>query len=815
SFFEYFYPAFLRHSVSAIFSLAILVLTCSCGNELFAQSASEINSEGASSFHLPQFTSSIDSARHPAYLLAEYGEPKRAYDILLKSESGARRQFLFEARLLTEIGLYDRADSALTWARGNEPDNTKPLLDLWKARLHVLAGRHEEALSYVELSGLDLPAAFEPYRQILHLEALLGCGKKEAAIALGEGLLHSLGNEAVPLEIWMSLLDIYIGEDSLLKAAKLTADLSRRSMIPQEASRLARREIDLLYQLGDVSRARQKTSDLVKNYPKETSTMVAAHWTLANMALDELSSEELILFSELLINNSELSEGKKLLTSLDKRQLNALDAEKSKMLMANLFYKQKKFAQAAELSRQKYSTPSLKRWSTLLLARCYRSMGRQLSSARLYEDFSAKFPTDSKAAEALFVASEMYSRVGQTGKATQALERLAVTYASGYFGHIATLKLAWQHQENGRHEESVKLLEMSLKQSNRYKETMLYYLAGAYERLNMPEKQELALQNLAELDSNSFYLNQSIDISLPQKLMSSRGVAELEGEDGLIEFLKKISGKKAQATSQIVSFLPETEDKMRYASAIHHMEAGRIFFDMGFHDWGTKELSVAEADLRSCKRLIFQLAMLYDHYGMTWNSMKWYQFVWDSIHGEDRRRLSGSFSLLLYPLPFPVQVFENCARQGLPPHLVYAMIRAESGFNRTAVSRAGAIGLMQLMPGTGKDVARQLDLPDDFNEDLFSPEINLAFGIWYASFLFSKCGEDPLMMFAAYNAGLANAKRWFCGNEREHSIPRIVDGITYKETRNYVKKIVESTHIYRQLYFAPGGPGGFSEHNQR
>jgi soluble lytic murein transglycosylase len=209
---------------------------------------------------------------------------------------------------------------------------------------------------------------------------------------------------------------------------------------------------------------------------------------------------------------------------------------------------------------------------------------------------------------------------------------------------------------------------------------------------------------------------------------------------------------------------------------------------------------MAESSLRSSKYLIFELAMLYDHYGLTWNSMRWCQFVWDSIHGEERRKLSRAFSLLLHPLPFPVQVFENCARQGLPPHLVYAMIRAESGFDKTAVSRAGAIGLMQLMPGTGRDVARRLDLPDDFGEDLFSPEVNLAFGIWYASFLFSKCGENPFMMLAAYNAGLSNARRWF-RNQQQQTVPRVVDGITYKETRNYVKKIIESSHVYHDLYF--------------
>ena len=120
-------------------------------------------------------------------------------------------------------------------------------------------------------------------------------------------------------------------------------------------------------------------------------------------------------------------------------------------------------------------------------------------------------------------------------------------------------------------------------------------------------------------------------------------------------------------------------------------------------------------------------------------------------------------------------------------------------FDLNAVSRAGAMGLMQLMPSTGEQVAIRLGVPDGVEPNLLSPDVNLTFGIWYASHLLNRSNDDVLMMLSAYNAGFGNAKRWFRGSEQS-SIAK-VDGIDYGETREYVKRIVEAAHVYHDFYF--------------
>jgi soluble lytic murein transglycosylase len=131
------------------------------------------------------------------------------------------------------------------------------------------------------------------------------------------------------------------------------------------------------------------------------------------------------------------------------------------------------------------------------------------------------------------------------------------------------------------------------------------------------------------------------------------------------------------------------------------------------------------------------------------------------------------------------------------------MIREESRFDVGAVSHVGALGLMQIMPATGRWVAGELELPGWVESDLLDPEVNVAFGVWYASNLLREGDGDPLWMLAAYNAGSGNARRWFSG-AGEDAI-RAVDTIDFRETRQYVQRIVESANIYHSLYFAGDG----------
>ncbi len=130
-------------------------------------------------------------------------------------------------------------------------------------------------------------------------------------------------------------------------------------------------------------------------------------------------------------------------------------------------------------------------------------------------------------------------------------------------------------------------------------------------------------------------------------------------------------------------------------------------------------------------------------------------------------------------------------------YLIYAIIKAESNFNEKAVSSKGAIGLMQLMESTAQDIAKSFDMEVSENE-ILDPEININFGTKYISTLMKRYNCIELAL-CAYNAGSGNVDSWIEKGTLQDDGSDI-ENIPYKETNNYVRKILNSYKIYKELY---------------
>lgn len=150
-----------------------------------------------------------------------------------------------------------------------------------------------------------------------------------------------------------------------------------------------------------------------------------------------------------------------------------------------------------------------------------------------------------------------------------------------------------------------------------------------------------------------------------------------------------------------------------------------------------------------------------------------------------------------YPLAFSDLVRHNAAVNNLSEGLVFALIRAESSFTPAIKSPAGAIGLMQMMPATARQTAR--DKTGFTPQKLVVPEYNIMLGTRHLSDLMREYNQDIVFVAAAYNAGSSALERWR-RNLRGLKKDEFIESIPYQETRDYVKKIYASTATYRQLY---------------
>jgi len=154
---------------------------------------------------------------------------------------------------------------------------------------------------------------------------------------------------------------------------------------------------------------------------------------------------------------------------------------------------------------------------------------------------------------------------------------------------------------------------------------------------------------------------------------------------------------------------------------------------------------------------------------------------------------------IFFPRKYKDVVEQAASIYNVDPNLIYAVIKQESKFNKNAVSKSGAKGLMQIMDSTAKDMVKNIDSIDKNSYDIYDAYTNIFIGTKYLSYLISHFDGNYYLAIAAYNAGMGNVDGWI-----EEGIIKDdgsdIENIPYKETNNYVRKIMRDYKIYKDLY---------------
>lgn len=150
-----------------------------------------------------------------------------------------------------------------------------------------------------------------------------------------------------------------------------------------------------------------------------------------------------------------------------------------------------------------------------------------------------------------------------------------------------------------------------------------------------------------------------------------------------------------------------------------------------------------------------------------------------------------------FPLSYVDKIHENSVQHNLNPVILYGLIRRESAFNEKAHSPTGARGLMQIMPRTGKYIARHLNERWRGSNSLYNPVTNIKYGAYYYQKLLTQFDGHYAIALAAYNAGPNRVKQWLPESE---TLPADIwiETIPYKETREYVINVLAYALIYQQ-----------------
>jgi len=154
------------------------------------------------------------------------------------------------------------------------------------------------------------------------------------------------------------------------------------------------------------------------------------------------------------------------------------------------------------------------------------------------------------------------------------------------------------------------------------------------------------------------------------------------------------------------------------------------------------------------------------------------------------------FGRLLFPRAYVHEIKMEAGKNNVPWYILAALVREESYFDVDAISRAGAVGLSQLMPATAEDMARRLGIE---NPDVYDPSVNLEIGAYYFGTLIHRFDDNPSRAVFAYNAGPTRMRRW---ENSFGDLPGdlLLEAVPIEETRNHGRKVLVSSLVYGYIY---------------
>jgi soluble lytic murein transglycosylase len=386
--------------------------------------------------------------------------------------------------------------------------------------------------------------------------------------------------------------------------------------------------------------------------------------------------------------------------------------------------------------------------------------------------------------QALLSAANLHLVHHEYDQALDAFREAQQRFPIGPRASYVHWKAAWLTLRQGRNEDAEKAFEEQIAQYPSGAETpaALYWRARLAEEDNQPLMARAFYQKLSDRYRNFYYaeLGRERLKHLPAGADTTTRYALLDRVPPL-----DISGKVTESQPP--------QDELRVQKA-------ELLGNGGLVDFAVRELQAAAAtDGGSWGPA--ETAQLYDETGHYDQAIEVMKHSAPNYFALDIPDLPRKYWEALFPKAYWSDLKRSSAANGLDPYLVASLIRQESEFNPNAVSRANAVGLMQLLPKTGKAVAREVKLKRYNPSQLYTPAVNLQLGTRYFRGMVDKFGGFEYAL-AAYNAGSDRVEDWL--SQGKYRDPQeFVESIPFTETREYVQAILRNASVYKQLYGTP------------
>ena len=414
------------------------------------------------------------------------------------------------------------------------------------------------------------------------------------------------------------------------------------------------------------------------------------------------------------------------------------------------------------------------------LSQAYRSAKKEADMFLALNTLAQNYPVSKWNEEGLMAAGNYHWVELERAKAVINYQRVLDTFPNGKYAFNCEWRIAWVAYLNRQPDADDRLAAFLLKYPvSANSVDALYWLGRNAERAGNPAR------------ARSYY-GKAVE-RFPQTYFGNSAAARLaklgSGEENPAELLEKIP--PPPSLRPFDEPIPvAAEDRWARAQALR-----AIAFDSS----AEQELKNAYFATSSPRFLLEAAQAAFDqgHYGA---GMAYARIIVPNFDSRKIGDLPVAAWKALYPLPYEAALRREAAKNDFDPMFAAGLIRQESTFQADAVSHANAIGLMQVLPKTGKLLARQLKVRYTKNR-LFEPDYNIELGMLYIASLVRQTGALEYAA-AAYNAGEDRIAAWKA--ERSYDeIPELVESIPFTETREYVQVVLRNTEVYRMIYGQP------------
>ncbi|HVF89596.1 MAG TPA: transglycosylase SLT domain-containing protein [Blastocatellia bacterium] len=423
-------------------------------------------------------------------------------------------------------------------------------------------------------------------------------------------------------------------------------------------------------------------------------------------------------------------------------------------------------------------------------AEALRRSNRAAEGAAVVDRLLGLYAKSRRAEDALYNLALYLEKQDRTTEAVTRYRQLLGSYPESPYAPEASYEIGWRAYLSKNYTEAARVLEKHLA-NYRYPQSKFVGEAGFW-----AAKSEERLGNRAR--ALALY-----DLVVERYRYGYHGYVAKLRADALRRADPSLRPEPLKAGSDLDRIRANVLHVEKIQETAEGSHSGRLakaddFEALGLGELFLKEINHALAAAPDSPMLNLRLAQYYSRRGENFQATLILRKGYPDIYSYRDQELPREAWDIFFPMVQWETIKQEAKRYGIDPYTAAGLIRQESVFNPTAVSRVGARGLMQLMPSTGQLVAKREGVGSISAADLFNPQMNIKLGMNYLAQMLGQFGRIEYAA-AGYNAGPGRAKRWVA--ERGGlDIEDWIESIPFSETRGYVQGVLRYAANYRRFY---------------